>query len=91
MKLISGEVCRWIAVDGVRVGVFRLRMLWSEPYIMEAKISPLWSVMGVNQRFECAFMSPAIKESVMFVSLVKMVVMLVSSVLVTVVGSLGGM
>ena len=61
--------------------VLSLRIISSEPCSRKVMISPLWSAIDKCQSCECALMSPAFMEFGIFVSLVKRVVMLASSIL----------
>ena len=79
--VISGEdVCCSVAF-GTMVGVYVVCVMWSE-LLMTSPIScPLWSLVYVCYKVECAFTSPVRTECGMFVLCCMQCCMYVSAVL----------
>ena len=62
ITVMSGEVCCWFEACGNLVGVLVLRKMLFEFNTRDSMIFPLWSLMGENQAFEWALISPVIIE-----------------------------
>lgn len=60
--VMSGDVCCWFGLLGLRVGVFWFRISWSEFSIIWDMSCPLWSLVVECHVVEWAFMSPAIMQ-----------------------------
>jgi len=65
--VMSGEDVCCSVLFGTLVGVFVLRVMWSELLMTSEIILPLWSSVYECQRIECAFTSPVRTECGMFV------------------------
>ena len=60
--VMSGEMGCWFGLNGSRVGVFWLRMMWFELRMSEVMSWSLWSVKGQCHVCEWALKSPVIME-----------------------------
>ena len=65
--LISGEYVCHSVVFGTLVGMFQFSVMWSELLMTSAICCPLWSLVYVCHKVDCAFTFPVSTECGIFV------------------------